>query len=252
MIQSPALLNAPRLHHAFFTREGGRSSVLYESLNCGLGTQDSRANVLANRAAAMSRLALPADRLCTIRQVHGIAVAIPHGPWTGDPPVADALVTRTRSLALGVLTADCAPVLLADPQAQVVAAVHCGWKGTLAGVLEASIAAMEQLSARVDRIVAGIGPCIAQDSYEVGEDLVQRFLAVDPASESFFAPGRVGRRQFDLPGYVRHRLERARVATIENVGGDTYPDERRFFSFRRATHRGEDSYGLQLSVITLT
>ncbi|MSO64813.1 MAG: peptidoglycan editing factor PgeF [Alphaproteobacteria bacterium] len=251
MIRSAAFATIVGVRHGFFTRDGGCSSGLYASLNCGFGTKDSRANVAANRALAMAALDLPPERLCTLYQVHGTAVAVPHGPWLAEPPIADAVVTRTRQLALAILTADCAPVLLADSTAQVVAAIHCGWKGTLAGVIEATIGTMEQLGALPARTVAAIGPCIAQPSYEVGADLVAQHRQ-DPDSHRFFRPGRrADRQQFDLAGYVGHRLTRAGVGTVDCVALDTYPEDGAFFSFRRASHRGESDYGRQLSVIAL-
>jgi YfiH family protein len=250
MIVSPLLDRLP-VRHGFFTREGGRSRDLYASLNCGLGTDDAPANVAANRGAAMVRLALPPASLRTVHQVHGTAVATADGPWPRTPPRADAVVTRTPGVAVAVLTADCAPVLLADGHARVVAAVHCGWKGTLAGVIESALDAMIALGARPATIAAAIGPCIAQASYEVGPDLRQAFSDGDAASARFFTTGRADRHQFDLGGYVEERLRRRGVATIDRLAHDTYADDARFFSFRRATHRGEADYGRQLSAIAL-
>jgi len=247
-----ATLAAPGLRHAFFTREGGFSDGLYTALNCGLGSGDDLARVQANRSRAAAALGLDADRLCTVYQVHGIAVAEPDGPWAGESPRADALVTRTPGLALGILTADCAPVLFHDIAAGVIGAAHAGWKGALSGVVEATVTAMERRGARRERMVAAIGPCIVQASYEVGPDFAAPFLAQDGGNARFFTTAGAGARpRFDLAGYVAARLAGAGVGRIETLARDTYADDGRFFSFRRATHRGEPVYGRQLSAIAL-
>ncbi len=243
----------PGIAHGFFTRRGGVSKGIYESLNTGLGSQDSRANALENRARAARALGAAPDALCTPRQVHSARCAIAEAPWPVDaPPTADAVATTTPGVLVGVGTADCTPVLFADPQARVVAAAHAGWKGALTGVLEATIEAMEELGARRARIHAAIGPVISQASYEVGEDFRRRFLQADMANARFFAQGRrPGKWQFDLPAYVAHRLRRAGLHRIEALGRCTYREEDLFFSYRRATHRGEPDYGRQLSAIML-
>ncbi len=253
MIQAPTLTKANGVRHGFFTRVGGASSGLYASLNCGPGSDDDPNAVNENRARAMSELGLAADRLCTVHQMHGTAVVTPEEPWSGpERPRADALVTRAANLAIGILTADCAPVLMADTEARVIAAVHCGWKGALAGVAEAALGAMMELGAEPDRVAAAVGPCIAQRSYEVGPEFVDAFLLRDAGNEPFFAPApKDARRLFDLQGFVRHRLAKAGIARIEVLDRDTYGEDGQFFSFRRATHRDEADYGRQLSAIAL-
>ena len=191
---------------------------------------------------------LPGADLAMVRQVHSPDVVAATGEWGEDPPEADALVTATRGLALGIVTADCAPVLLADRQANVIGAAHAGWRGALGGVIENTVAAMEKLGARRDAIVAAIGPCIAPESYEVGEDFHRQFKEIDAL---FFAPGRPGHWQFDLPSYVLSRLREAGVGAAEWIGRDTYGDAAAFHSYRRATHRGEPTGGRQISLIAL-
>jgi YfiH family protein len=249
VIQSALLLEADGVRHGFFTRAGGVSGGIYESLNCGVGSNDSRANVLENRSRVLERIG--GTCLNTVYQVHGTEVAEATGPWAGEPPTADGAVTATPGVALGILTADCAPVLFADPSAKVIGAAHCGWKGALGGVAERVIERMAMLGARRDRIVAAIGPCIAQTSYEVTTDFRQRFLAEDKESWRYFADGKPGHAQFDLPGYVAQRLRDAGIAAFEWTAQDTYTDEGSFFSYRRATHLREPDYGRQVSVICL-
>ncbi|WP_324743608.1 peptidoglycan editing factor PgeF [Tsuneonella sp. CC-YZS046] len=236
------------LPHGFLTRRGGVSSGIAAGLNVGLGSGDDGEAVMENRRRA-ARAVLPGARLVTVYQVHSPDAAIVDEPWSEDArPRADALVTRRRGLVLGIVTADCAPVLLADRAAGVVGAAHAGWKGARGGVIESAVAAMEALGARRDGIVAAIGPCIAQASYEVGQDFRERF---GPGDQEFFAPGRAGHYQFDLEGFVARRLADAGVGGVERLGLDTYADEERFFSYRRATHRGEGNYGRQFSLIGL-
>ena len=194
---------------------------------------------------------LPDAALVTCYQIHSADCITVTAP-TSERPQGDALVTNRPGIALGILTADCAPVLLADREVGVVGAAHAGWKGAIGGVTDATIAAMEALGARRDRIAAAIGPCIARPSYEVDGDFVQRFEQADPANERFFADGRAGHAQFDLEAYVAHRLATAGVRRIEALGLDTYADEDRFFSYRRATHRAEPSYGRQIAIIGLS
>ena len=237
--------------HGFLGRRGGVATGVVAGLNTGLGSGDDPAAIAENRARAVEAV-LPGAALCGLYQVHSASVvrvltAFPDG----DRPQGDAMVTERPNILLGILTADCAPVLLADREAGVVGAAHAGWKGALAGVTDATIAQMEKLGARADRIAAAIGPCIARASYEVDMGFVERFCGTDPENERFFAENRPGHARFDLEAYVVHRLAAAGVRRIEALGQDTYRQEDRFFSFRRATHRGEADYGRQLSVIGL-
>lgn len=227
------------------------SSGVHAGLNVGTGSADDAATIAQNRTLAVAAVA-PGARLATVYQVHSADAVTVIAPYDeAVRPRADALVTDRPGLALGILTADCAPVLLADAQAGIVAAAHAGWKGALAGITDSTVLAMETLGAQRDRIVAAIGPCIARASYEVDDGFLARFAAADPANERFFTPGRPGHQQFDLEAYVAHRLAAAGVGRVEMLGLDTYADEDRFFSFRRATHRGESDYGRQMSLIAL-
>lgn len=248
----PALTSAllDGVPHGFLGRRGGVSQGSYAGLNVGLGSDDDPAHVAENRQRAAAAVA-PGRQLVTVRQVHGDTVVIAQTAWGDDArPQADAIVTRVPGLALGVLTADCAPVLLADPAAGVVGAAHAGWKGALAGVLDRTVDAMRRLGAT--EIVAAIGPCIARRSYEVDAAFVARFLAQDPETERFFAAGvRDGHAQFDLEGYAASRLAGAGVARIDLLGVDTYGDPYAWYSYRRATHRAEPDYGRQLSAVAL-
>lgn len=239
--------------HAFFGRKGGVSTSIYASLNCGPGSGDDRANVVENRRRAVASLGASDSRLATLYQMHGATAVRVTEPWEiGHAPRADASVTNHPGVALGILTADCAPVLFADAEARVVGAAHAGWKGARAGVVESALAAMEELGARRDRIVAAIGPCITQPAYEVGAELRARVLDDDPAGVRFFIPSdREDHWRFDLPGYVRHRLRQAGVQDISDLPLCTYAQEAAFFSYRRATHHGEADYGRQLSAIML-
>jgi polyphenol oxidase len=239
--------------HAFFTREGGVSEGLFTSLNCGLGSGDDAAKVAENRRRAMAALGLDGDRLVTGYQVHSADVAVIDERWRPEErPRADALVTRRGDVALGILTADCVPVLFADAEAGVIGAAHAGWRGALGGVLEATVAAMVALGAAPQRLRAGIGPAIAQPSYEVGPEFPAPFLAQDEANAGFFrkAP-RAGHFLFDLPGYVARRLARLGLGAIEQSGGDTAAEPERFFSYRRSCLRQEPDYGRALSAIRL-
>jgi len=242
-----------RVRHGFFSRRGGVSGGLYDSLNCGFGSSDARAAVAENRARVAGALGAAPESLVTVHQVHGTTVAHVDAPWRPEAaPKADALVTRTPGIVLGILAADCAPVLLADTDAGVIGAAHAGWRGALAGVVEAAIAAMEQAGAARARIVAAIGPCISAASYEVGADFAARFVAEDAGSERFFAPGRApDKRQFDLPGYLVGRLGGLGLAGIEMLGIDTVDDATRWFSYRRSCLEREPDYGRQLSAIAL-
>ena len=248
-----ANLQAAGIAHGFFGREGGVSSGLYESLNCGPGSSDDPKAVTENRRLVAATLApdVQGARLISLSQIHS---AVVHTlPAWEERPEGDAMVTATPGLALGILTADCAPVLLADPKARVIGAPHAGWKGALAGVLEAALEAMEKLGASRDRIDAAIGPCISQDNYEVGDDFRARFLEQGAKHRRFFVPSdREGHHRFDLPGFAAYRLTAAGVGSVERLGICTYPPENGFFSFRRTTHAKEPDYGRQISAIVLT
>src|SRR5436190_5388757 len=214
-----ALDGDPRIRHAFFTRQGGVSRGLFASLNCGFGSRDDPASVEENRVIAAARLALPVERLVTCHQVHGTTTITVERPWRrAENPRADGMVTAVPGIALGVLAADCAPVLFADPEARIIGAAHGGWRGALAGVMEAAVAAMAALGARPERIRAGIGPCIGQPSYEVGPEFAATFAAADPRSGGFFeAAPRKGHFRFDLGGYIADRLTRIGLAGIERA-----------------------------------
>lgn len=248
VIRAACLAHVP---HGFLGRGGGVSTGTLEGLNVGYGSGDDREAIAENRRRAIEAI-LPGAELATVHQVHSADVVLAEGPWPHDKrPHADAMVTDRPNLLLGVLTADCAPVLLADAEAGVVGAAHAGWRGALAGVTDSAIGAMEQLGARRERISASVGPCIAQASYEVGKDFRQRFVDAEPGSERFFAESALGRPHFDLAGYVVHRLLAAGIGAVEALHLDTYAEPMRFYSYRRATHRGEADYGRQASLIAL-
>jgi YfiH family protein len=237
--------------HGFFTRLGGASSGIFAGLNCGPGSSDQAECVAINRARAASALGIGPEALVTLHQIHSTEVIAVTGPAGAPRPKADALVTATPGVALGVLTADCQPVLFADRAAGVIGAAHAGWKGTLDGVLEATVAAMERLGASRGRIAAVIGPTISQRAYEVGPEFLDQFLAEDPESARFFAGGAGDRAHFDLPGYGLHRLHAAGVGHAEWTRHCTYSDPVRFFSYRRSVHEAEADYGRLLSAIRL-
>lgn len=237
--------------HGFLGRRGGVSEGLFASLDLGRRSQEVDDWIVENRRRVIAAT-LPGAALCTLYQVHSATAVVIDAAYEHDArPHADALVTDRPGLLLGILTADCAPVLFADAAAGVVGAAHAGWKGALGGVTDATLDAMERIGARRNRIVAAIGPCIARASYEVDDAFLATFAAADPANDRFFADGRAGHHQFDLEAYVAHRLAAAGVTRVEALGLDTYAQEDRFFSFRRATHRGEADYGRQISVIGL-
>ena len=240
------------LRHGFFARGGGASSGVFAGLNCGYGSSDQHEAVAINRARVAEAMGVAPEALVGVTQVHSAEVAVltaPPGP--GPRPQADALVTNVPGVALSVLTADCQPVLLADAAAGVIGAVHAGWKGALSGVIEATVAAMEGLGARADRINAVIGPTISQRAYEVGPEFMDTFRDADPAAARWFANGQGDRYLFDLPGYGLHRLRAAGVAEAEWTRHCTYRDSERFFSYRRTTHAAEADYGRLISVIRL-
>jgi YfiH family protein len=237
--------------HGFLGRRGGVSTGLVAGLNVGSGSKDDPAAIFRNRGLAVAAIR-PGAELATVHQVHSAEAVTVARAWPMDErPRADAMATDRPGILLGILTADCAPVLLADSGAGVIGAAHAGWRGALAGVTDAAIDAMERLGGRRDHIHAAVGPCIAQASYEVDEDFRTRFLAEDSDNERFFAPGGLGRPHFDLEAYVVHRLVAAGIEEVEALNLDTYADPDRFFSYRRATHRGEPDYGRQLSAIAL-
>jgi hypothetical protein len=251
MIASALLASVNGVSHGFFTREGGQSRDLYASLNCGFGSGDDKDTVAMNRAAVADRLGTAPERLLTVWQSHSPVVVTAHEPWdVRKPPEGDAVVTATPGLAVAVLTADCAPVLFADTTAGVVAAAHAGWKGALGGVLEATLDEIERLGGHRRHVAVALGPMISQENYEVDGAFRERFLESEPGNARFFAQGRrEGRFQFDLPAYARFRLEAVGVRSIDDTALCTYADEARFYSFRRATHRGETDYGRQISAI---
>ncbi|WP_293677104.1 peptidoglycan editing factor PgeF [uncultured Phenylobacterium sp.] len=249
VLTSP-LLDLPGIRHAFFTRQGGVSEGVYASLNVGAGSSDDPEAVQENRRRAAAHLG---GDLVTAYQVHSASVLVADGPWPAGPPQADGVASRTAGAICGALAADCAPILLADPQARVVAAAHAGWKGALTGVVEAAVARMESLGADRNRIRAAIGPCIGPQSYEVGLEYVARFTHFDPGYARFFSPADApDKRQFDLPAFVLARLQGAGVDACEWIGRDTCAEPDLFFSNRRAFRRGEPDYGRLLSAIVLT
>ncbi|QIE55443.1 peptidoglycan editing factor PgeF [Pikeienuella piscinae] len=249
MTLAPIRTDAIKAPHGFFTRAGGVSAGIYAGLNCGPGSRDDPAAVAENRALVAAHLG--ARELLSLHQVHSPDVVVVAAPWAGERPKADAMATRTPGLALGVLTADCAPVLLEDPEAGVIGAAHAGWRGALAGVTDRTIEAMETLGAGRGRISAAIGPVISQRAYEVGPEFMDEFVAEDPETTRFFAGGAGDRVQFDLPGYLLARLRAAGIAEAAWTGHCTFSDEKRFYSYRRAMHRGEKDYGRLVSVVML-
>jgi polyphenol oxidase len=253
MMIEASLLALDGIRHGFFTRQGGVSGGLYDSLNGGVGSKDNIEHVTENRARMAAAVGVTPDRFVTAYQIHSPHVVVVETPWTAETrPRADAIVTRMRALAIGISTADCGPVLLADPTARVIGAAHAGWRGALTGVVETTIEAMERLGATRGEIRAALGPMIRQQNYEVGSDFIERFGAEDPASSRFFAPAtRDGHALFDLPGYIDSRLTRAGIRYVEDLGHCTYADPARFFSFRRTTHRGEADYGRHVNAIAL-
>ena len=248
MIRAANLAAVP---HGFLGRRGGVSSGELAGLNTGYGSDDDRDAIAENRSRAIVAV-LPGAQLATVHQVHGAKAVKVEQPWPQDErPRADAMVTDRPRLLLGILTADCAPVLLADAEARVVGAAHAGWRGALAGVTDSVIEAMEELGARRDRIAAAVGPCIGRDSYEVDEGFRARFLQEDLRNQQFFVARPAGKPHFDLEGYVAARLAAAGIGSVEALGLDTYADADRFFSYRRATHRGEADYGRQVAMIAV-
>jgi YfiH family protein len=253
MLEAASLAALAGIRHAFFTRAGGVSDGIYASLNGGPGSADAPAHVAQNRARMAAALGVAPDRLLTAYQIHSPEVVTIEQPWPPQArPRADAIVTRAPGLAIGVTTADCGPVLFADAQARVIGAAHAGWRGAFAGVLEATIAAMERSGADRDRIVAVLGPMIRQPNYEVGPEFVARFSGADAANSRFFRPApQPHHALFDLAGYITARLEAAGIRQVEDLGRCTYADAARFFSYRRSTHRNERDYGRHINAIAL-
>lgn len=239
------------LRHGFFTRKGGASSGVFSGLNCGTGSSDQSQAVSINRERVAAAMQVAPQALMTVHQVHSADVATINGQHAGEKPAADAMVSATPGLALGVLTADCQPVLLADRQAGVIGAAHAGWRGTLDGVLEATLDAMEALGAERAQVTAVIGPTISQRAYEVGQEFLEMFLDEDADYARFFVNGRAGHYQFDLPGFGLHRLRTAGVGHAEWTRHCTYSDPALFYSYRRSVHEGAADYGRLISVIRL-
>jgi YfiH family protein len=251
-LASPLLSSVPGVRHAFFTREGGVSGGIYQSLNGGLGSQDDPTHVAENRCRMAEQIGVAPERFLSVHQTHSPDVVVAEGPWkSASRPHADAIVTRHEGLAIGVTAADCGPILLVDPSARVIGAAHAGWKGALTGVVESTVTAMEKLGAQRNTILAAIGPLIRQRSYEVGGEFVERFIESDAENALFFLPStREGHSMFDLAGFIRRRLENAGVLMIDDTGFDTYSDAR-FFSYRRSVHRREPDYGRHVHAIVL-
>ncbi len=252
-IKAPCLAKIDGVHHGFFTRRGGVSKGIYASLNCGIGSNDERESVLENRARVCRYLGGSGDGVVTVHQCHSAtAVRIDAPPPADALPKADAIVTTTPGLVIGALAADCTPVLFADSQAKVVAAAHAGWRGAVDGILEAAIAEMERAGADKSRIRAAVGPAISQPAYEVGPEFEDRLLDLDSRNARFFdRPTPEARARFDLPGFVTHRLQRAGIATIDNVSVCTDSNDSRFFSYRRSNRHSEPDYGRQISAIVV-
>ena len=251
-LASPLLSAIPGLRHAFFSRDGGVSGGIYASLNGGIGSNDDPGNVAENRRRMAEQMGVRPENFLSLWQIHSPDAVVASGPWPGERPRADAIVTRTEGLAIGATAADCGPILFVDPSARVIGAAHAGWKGALTGVLESTVAAMEKLGAERSGIVAAIGPLIRQHSYEVGGEFVERFIEADAENAMFFLPStREGHAMFDLAAFIRMRLENAGVLMIDDIGIDTYSDER-FYSYRRSVHRKEPDYGRHVHAIALT
>lgn len=252
-LTAKCLSGLPNVQHGFFTREGGVSTGMYAGLNCGFGSNDNAESVRENRARAAAHLNAQTSSVLTVHQVHSaLAVIVDAGIPRSDLPKADGMATRTPGLVIGALAADCAPVLFADPQAGVIGAAHAGWRGAVGGILESTIAAMEQLGARRDQIRASVGPCISQANYEVGPEFEANVVSLSSANKAFFdrlGPNRSA--HFDLAGFVAAQLHKAGLLAVERQTPCTYANESLFFSFRRATHRKEPDYGRQISAIVL-
>lgn len=252
-IHAASLSTLNGIRHAFFTRDGGVSGGIYASLNSGIGSNDDAGHVAENRARIATALGVDADRLITAFQIHSPEVVVADKPWSVEArPKADAIVTKTPGLAIGVSTADCGPLLFADPQARVIGAAHAGWRGASSGVIEGTIARMEELGADRDRITVALGPMIRQQNYEVSQGFVEEFLRADETYARFFVPAtRDGHAMFDLPAFIASRLAQCGITRFEDVGICTYADADRFYSYRRSTHRAEPDYGRHVNAIVL-
>lgn len=240
------------IRHAFFTREGGASGGIYASLNGGLGSNDDPAAIAENRARMARHLQVEPTHLVSLYQVHSPDVEVVTGPWPAARPKADAMVTTSQNVALGVSTADCGPILFADNEARVIGAAHAGWKGAFTGVVGATVTAMEKLGARRERILAVLGPTISAKAYEVGPEFIERFKAENRTYARFFTPSeRPAHAMFDLPAFIALKAQEAGIGRFVDLALCTYGDEQRFFSYRRTTHRGEPDYGRLISAIAL-
>lgn len=253
-LHSPLLSRLPGIRHAFFTRQGGVSEGVYASLNGGTGSNDDQTKVRENRARMATAVGVTPERFLTCYQIHSPDVVTVEASWPADArPRADAMVTRTPNIALGISTADCGPVLFADSEAKVIGAAHAGWRGAFTGVIEATIAAMEKLGAKRSRIAVALGPMIRQPNYEVGPEFLARFNDADPENARFFTPSeRAGHAMFDLPGYIDKRLRGAAIEQIDDLATCTCADPERFYSYRRMTLRGEPDYGRHINAIALS
>jgi len=252
LITSPDLAAESGIRHAFFTREGGVSTGIYASLNGGSGSADDKAAVTENRARMAERLGVAPSHLVSLYQVHSADVEIVTGPWTGDRPKADAMVSVAPGVALGVSTADCGPILFADSEAKVIGAAHAGWKGAFTGIVAATVTAMEKLGARRERIVAVLGPTISGRAYEVGPEFIERFKAANATYSRFFTGSeRPAHAMFDLPAFIALKAQEAGIGRFVDLALCTYGDEQRFFSYRRTTHRAEADYGRLISAVAL-
>jgi YfiH family protein len=251
-LTSPLLSAIPGLRHAFFSREGGVSGGIYAGLNAGIGSQDDPAHVAENRRRMAEQMGVAPTHFLTVHQTHSPDVMVATAPWEAAArPRADAIVTRIEGLSIGATAADCGPILLVDPNARVIGAAHAGWKGALTGILESTVEAMEKLGAERGDTIAAIGPLIRQQSYEVGGEFVERFIETDAGNALFFMPStRNGHSMFDLAGFIRMRLENAGILMIDDIGVDTYSEER-FYSYRRSVHRKEPDYGRHVHAIAL-
>lgn len=251
-ITSPELAAEPGIAHAFFTREGGVSTGIYASLNGGLGSNDDPAAIVENRARMAAHMKVAPTHLVSAHQVHSADAVLVTGPWIGDKPRADAMVTTAHDVALGVSTADCGPILFADSEAGVIGAAHSGWKGAFTGIVGATVTAMEKLGARRERILAVLGPTISAKVYEVGPEFIERFKSENATYARFFhASERPAHAMFDLPAFIALRAQEAGIGRFIDLGLCTYGDENRFFSYRRTTHRNESDYGRLISAIAL-
>jgi len=240
------------IRHAFFTREGGASKGIYASLNGGLGSSDDPAAIAENRARMARHLSVAPENLISLYQVHSADVEVVTGPWPGDRPKADAMVTTASHVALGVSTADCGPILFADGEARVIGAAHSGWKGAFTGIVGATVTAMEKLGARRERITAVLGPTISAKAYEVGPEFIERFKAENRTYSRFFTPSeRAAHAMFNLPAFIGLKAQEAGIGRFVDMDLCTYGDEKHFFSYRRATHRGEPDYGRLIAAIVL-